>query len=256
MSKSSLRKRVTTTVFLASIATGCTTISGVVEEVQFPRDTAIIIGEYHYLVSIYKCAEARNINEDGVIDCYAADGSRSASVAPVGDLQLSMFKKYVKFAWASEEHQAYLYNIHYQGGKERIAANLVNSAALVYSTVNLMKEAKYSTYNSGGDYPKFGSNPELNNMSMWDAREYSIANWKLHNANLYKLGGGITSNHSGIYSKKIGDLTFYSDGTRSYQTGNSIYNTGGKLTKQITDSISYSTNGVMCMDIGNITRCR
>lgn len=256
MSKSSLNKIATTTVLLASITTGCTTISGVVEEVQSPRDTAIIIGKHHYLINTYKCAEARNIDEDGVIDCYAADGSRSASVAPAGDLKLSMFKKYVKFAWASEEHQAYLYNFHYQGGKERIAANLVNSAALVYSAVNFMKEAKYSTYNSGDSHPKFGTAPELNGMSIWDAREYSIANWNLHNANLYSLGSGITFNQNGIYSRKIGNLTFHNDGTRSYQTGNSTYNTSGKLTNQITDSISYSTNGMMCMDIGSITRCR
>lgn len=256
MRKSSLNKIATTAVFLTFITTGCSTISGVVEEVQFPRDTAIIIGKHHYLINTYKCAEARNIDERGVIDCYAVDGAKSTAVAPLSNLRISIFEKHAGFKWASEEHQALLYDLHYQGGKERLVGNLVNSVALVYLTVNLMKDVKYSTYESGAGFPIFGTAPELNNMSIWDAREYSIANWQLHNASFYhKLGNGITLSQDGGYSKQIGNLTFYSEGTRSYQSGNFIYNTNGVHTRQVTDRLSYSTDGTSCITIGNLIRC-
>ncbi len=257
MSKSSLKKTAISTIFLSFITTGCTTISGVVEEVSYPRDTAIIIGKYHYLINTDKCAEVRNIDERGVIDCYSEDGLKSTPVTPLGDFRLSIFKKHAEFEWASEEHQAFLYYMHYQGGLERLASNLVNTVAFVHSTANFMKEAKYSTYNSSAGFPKFGAFPELNSMSMWDAREFSIANWQLHNSSFYhNQGSGVTLNQAGIYSKKIGNLTFYNNGTRSYQIGNSTYNTNGTRTYQATDRVSYSTDGTNCLTIGNIIRCR
>ncbi|WP_191628425.1 hypothetical protein [Pseudomonas fluorescens] len=244
----------TSTMGLAALAAGCSTVSSVVEEYSYPRDTAVNIDKYHYLINTQKCADATRISPDGVIDCRAADGTKSASISPVGDLQMSLFK-YNKFAWGSEEHQALLYDFHYLGGKERMAQNLVGSVAFIYSVNNTMKSTKYGSIATGIG-PNYGSAPELKQLSVWDAREYSLANWSLQNSNLYNFGNGTLVNKNGIVGTQIGNITYYKNGVNEYSSGSHSYFSNGLRSMQITDSITAFSNGKSCTDIGPIKKCQ
>lgn len=245
----------TSTMGLAMLAAGCSIVSSVVEEYSYPRDTAVNIGKYHYLINTQKCADVTRISPDGVIDCRAADRTKSASISPAGDLRMSLFNKYNKFAWGSEEHQAFLYDFHYLGGKERVAKNLVGSVAFIYSATNAMKSTKYGSIAPGAG-PDYGSALELNKFSVWEVREYSLANWSLQNSNLYNFENGMLVSKNGIAGVKTGNITHYKNGVNEYSSGAHSYFSDDLRSMQITDSITAFSNGQFCTDIGPIKRCQ
>lgn len=240
---------------IAFASTGCST-SLFLEEIQHPRDTAIIIGPHYYLISPYKCAKAKSIDEKGIIECYAADDSKSASVPPIGNFQRRMFEKHLPYAWASNEHQAALYHFHYQGGKEQAAANVVSALTAAHTAVEALDSVSYAAHKSAHPTHSFGNFQELDSMSVWEAKEFSIANWHLQNSTIYNLGDNYDFSSQGFESRRLGNLSLHKGGSASYHTGNTTYHTGGMLTHQVTDSISRSSNGKHCIKISIVTRCR
>ena len=77
-----------------SILTGC---ASVLESLEYQRDTAISLGDYRYVINTQKCYEIRSISEDGVLQCYAEDGSQSAQVSPASEWQVTEFDKSFDF---------------------------------------------------------------------------------------------------------------------------------------------------------------
>lgn len=239
---------------MTALAAGCSTVSSVVEEVNYPRDTAITIGKYHYLINTEKCADATRISSDGEIDCRAADGSKSASITPFAEWRVNYLYKYYKFQWGSPEHQAFLYDFHYKGGKERMAQALVGSVLMVATVANAMKTTNYGSLPAGTG-PNYGSFPELKSLSVWEAREFDIANWSLNNSTLYDLGNGMLTNQNGFAGRKIGNFTYYDNGLREYSMGSTSYFSNGTRSMQVTDSITSLSNGRHCVTIGPVRKC-
>lgn len=242
------------TAGMIALTAGCSTVSSVVEEVNYPRDTAITVGKYHYLINTEKCADATRISSDGEIDCRAADGSKSSSITPFAQWRVNILRENLKMEWGSPEHQAYLYDFHYNGGKERMAQALVGSVLMVITVANAMKTTNYGSLPAGTG-PNYGSYPELKNLSVWDARHFDIANWSLNNSTLYDFGNGMLVNRNGFVGRKIGNITFYKDGLREYSMGSTSYFSNGMRSIQVTDSITYLSNGQNCITIGSVRRC-
>lgn len=247
-------------LLIVFVISGCALISEVNEINQYPRDTAISIGERWYVISTYKCAEVRSIDDEGVLDCYAEDGTKSMPVSPGSQWQMETFKKHFDYEWGSEEHQAYLYDFYYLGGKERLAnsiLNSINTTVYMYKTSkNLMKSDEYITGSSKSGIPLYGSSHALSGMSIWDAREYSMADWHFNNATYFHLNSGVTYGQGGIYSQRVGNITFHKNGIKSYQFGDTIYHSNHTTTQRITENITYTSDGTHCTKIGNMTRCR
>lgn len=244
---------------LALLAVGCTTVSELVEIEQFPRDTAISIGERNYLINTFKCSEIRAINLAGVLECYATDGTKSVPISPASTFQMGLFEDQFEFEWGSEEHQAFLYEFHYLGGKERLASSLIGAVRAVMSTIDVI-DAMNSTYYESNELvtilPQYRNTEALIGMSAWDLRGFSIADWHLNNSTFFQINDRITFNQGGINSQRIGDIEFHSNGVRSYYFGDSIYSSNGATTRRIGDTFTASSDGTVCTIIMEITRCR
>jgi len=243
------------TVGMTVLTAGCATVSSVVEEVNYPRDTAITVGKYHYLINTEKCADATRISSDGEIDCRAADGSKSSSITPFAQWRVNALRGHLKMEWGSPEHQAFLYDFHYKGGKERMAQALVGSVLMVAAVTNAMKTTNYGSLPAGTG-PNYGSYPELKKLSVWDARQFDIANWSLNNSILYDFGNGMLANRNGFAGRKIGDFTYYDNGLREYSMGSTSYFSNGTRSIQVTETITVISNGQTCNNISGIRICR
>lgn len=242
------------------VTSGCVSVAELLEMDEFPRDTAVSIGNYNYVINTIKCHEVRNIGEDGDLECYAADGSKSAPVSPQGEWLMEQFDKYHDYEWGSEEHQAFLYEFHYLGGKERLANSMLQTvqatASLVQTTQQIMNSTNYNAATSSSSMPVYGANPALNGMNVWEAREFSMADWHFNNLTYFTLDNGLSYGQGGILSQRTGMITQQSNGIYSYQFGDSTYHSNGAVTRQVTDNISFTNNGTICTQItGSITRC-
>jgi hypothetical protein len=133
-----IRKAIPIILQAAVVGTGCTTIAIVNESKSFPRDTAIVLNDEKYLINTIKCAEVRGVSEEGVLDCYAIDGTQSAPVVPANALQVSLTESRSGLEWASPEHQAWLFNYFHGGGQERALANMQAGLAHIRSTLDLI----------------------------------------------------------------------------------------------------------------------
>ncbi|MEZ5554519.1 hypothetical protein [Haliea sp.] len=247
-----------TTLSVVLVTSGCAPLAEIQETQKYPRDTALTIGGYSYLINTYRCAEVRSINDEGVLECYAGDGSLSAQVTPASQFQLNMFEKYVDYEWGSEEHQAFLYDFHYLGGKERLANGIVQPFFTVFEvTKQVMDATKYSSESSATTGPIYGKDPVLEGMSAWEARQFSLASWHFSNSNYFSFGNGLTYDTGGSLSKKIGGITHHSNGLKSYHFGDSTYHSNRTTSVRIGDNMSYTSDGTICTSLtSNITRCR
>lgn len=244
-------------LLVISVVSGCISMEEIAENEHYPRDTAISIGDQRYVVNTYKCAEIRRINDKGALECYAADGSKSAKVSPEGDFQRQLFDKYIDYEWGSEEHHAFLYDFYYQGGKERLANSLAQTTIAIVEIHQAMNSSSYNQGTSTGGVPLYGTNPALNGMTVWGAREFSLADWHFNNISYFNLGNGRTYTQGGISSQTIGNLTFHSNGVKSYHFGDSIYHSNGTTSISVSDSLTYTNDGTHCLSVtSNIVQCR
>ncbi|NNA05138.1 hypothetical protein, partial [Pseudomonas lundensis] len=153
------------------------------------------------------------------------------------------------------DSQAFLYDFHYKGGKERMAQALVGSVLMVAAVTNAMKTTNYGSLPAGTG-PNYGSYPELKKLSVWDARQFDIANWSLNNSILYDFGNGMLANRNGFAGRKIGDFTYYDNGLREYSMGSTSYFSNGTRSIQVTETITVISNGQTCNNISGIRICR
>lgn len=237
---------------------GCAVVSEMVEIDQYPRDTAISIDERKYLINTFKCADIRTIDEQGVLECYAADGTKSLPVSPAGAFQLSAFEDQFEFAWGSEAHQAWLYEFHYLGGKERLARQIIGAFTQIQNTIDIMNTTFYTANDMQVQFPQYAAPQRFEafkGFPVKDIREYSIADWHLNNYTYFQTGN-IAYDGDEVIAQRIGRLTFHSNGLRSYDLGSTTYTSNGVSTIQINDATTYSNDGTICAAIGNMTRCR
>ncbi|MEH6589159.1 MAG: hypothetical protein V7746_02820 [Halioglobus sp.] len=245
------------TISITLVISGCISLAEIQENEQYPRDTAISIDGRYYTINTYKCSEVRNINDKGVLDCYAEDGSRSAQVTPESQFQIKMFNSYFDYDWGSEEHHAFLYNFYYLGGKEQIVNNATQSANAIFQITQLMNSSTYDAGRPAVGAPYYGTNPALSGMSVLGAREFTRADWHFNNIDYFSVTNGLTYSNGGISSVRIGNVTRHSNGIRSFHSGDSIYHSNGTATIKVTDRINYTNDGTHCIKLtSSITRCQ
>ena len=170
------------------LLTGCASIKAELQEIDYPKDTAILIGDSAYQINTVKCAKIKAIGEDGTLDCYDFDGIKSASITPVSDWRRNYLKENLGIKWASPEHQAFLFNYFHGGGKEKTANAILKAygaiAAAKKLTDSLEKSKEIETqaakmkikgieaYATGG-------------MPAWHAHKFKTTQWHLENSRYF-----------------------------------------------------------------------
>lgn len=125
-------------VLVATLSASCSTIEIMQESSEFPRDTAVIIGERNYLLNPIKCAEIRDIDEKGELDCYDTDGVQSAPVSPAAAFQARILKSQFNIDWGTPEHQEMLIHYLYEGGMEQALQGIQESMSLMSEMLSII----------------------------------------------------------------------------------------------------------------------
>lgn len=185
-----LQRKISTLMTISSLflLDGCASFSADIEGIDYPRDTAILIGDFAYRINTIKCAQVKAVGENGVLDCYDSEGRQSASISPASDLNRKYLKENMGMEWASPEHQAYLFDFYHRGGKEKMVGGFINSVQQVAAlrnfsdsleksrTINLtsakMKIKGVEAYMSGG-------------MSAWQVHQFNASQWHLNNSRYF-----------------------------------------------------------------------
>ena len=211
------------------------------------------------MINTQKCHEIRSISEDGVLQCYAEDGSQSAPVSPASDWQVREFDKTFDFAWGSEEHQAFLHYLCYGGGFERIAKQILDSAAFaiqLHQTIDSLSSPVYDPGSTSAAMPKYGANPVMLTMSVWEARGFSLADWHFKNATFYTTSSNLMVGSGGQRIQRVGNIGFDGGGMRSFYFGDYAYHSNGSASIATSSTSSYNNRGENCLKITeNIVRC-
>lgn len=179
-------------IFPSFLLGGCASMQAELEGLEYPADTAILIGDVAYQINTIKCAQIKAIGEDGALDCRDAAGQQSASITPVSAWRRNLLKKQMGIEWASPEHQDFLFNFFHKGGKEQVAAALFSSAQQIHGTYAAVKNMSDSidksksidrqnvqmkadgaaAYVSGG-------------MPAWQAHQWKVIQWRQDNARYF-----------------------------------------------------------------------
>lgn len=246
-------------IFSIPLFFGCASISEIAESLKYTRDTAITTGTYRYVINTEKCYEIGSISDEGVLDCYAEDGSQSAQVSPATEWQVKKFDESFDYEWGSDEHQAFLHYLYYEGGLERLASDIANSvvfAIQLHQTIDSLGSSAYDPNSSSSMMPSYGSNPAMKGMSVWDARGFSLADWHFNNATFFNFGGNQTIGRNGQNIQRIGNFGFHSNGLRSYYFGGHTYHSNGSTSISTSSISSYNNGGQNCIKpTDNIVRC-
>ncbi len=176
---------------------GCATLKAELEGINYPADTAILIGNVAYQINTAKCHKIKAIGEDGALDCYDSEDRRSASITPVSDWRRNLVKEKMGLEWASPEHQAFLFHMFHGGGMENMARAMASSAQQAYGT--------YTATKSLTDSLKKSREIELQNAQMkikgvqayasggmpaWQAHQSNVIQWRLDNSRYFSTSVG------------------------------------------------------------------
>lgn len=169
---------------------GCTTLSREFESISYPPDKAILIGDVAYQINAEKCAEIKNISEDGTLDCYDMEGKQSASISPTSEWRRNIIEE--RFKWASPEHQAFLFYLFHEGGAQKVVASAVNSAQQAYGSAAAIKSLADSSRASremtieGAKMSMKGTQAYMTGgMTAWQAHQSTLVQWHLNNAKYF-----------------------------------------------------------------------
>jgi len=182
---------VCTAIFSTLLLAGCASLDRELQGMDYPADTAILIGQVAYQINTTKCAQIRSIAKDGALDCYDTDGKQSASITPVSDFRRNLVQNHYGMAWASPEHQAFLFNFFHDGGQERTVAAIVGSAQQAYGIYASTKSMLDSIDKSkaidarAAQIKADGAAAYMSGMSAWQAHQSKVMQWHLDNANYF-----------------------------------------------------------------------
>lgn len=179
-------------VFSSLVLSGCAFVQGQIESIDYPQDTAILIGDVPYQISPIKCFEIRGIDEDGDLDCYDHEGRKSASIAPVADYRRRIIEGNMKMKWASPEHQSFLFDFFHRGGKEKASQAIFSSAMRVYGNVAAIKDM-VETHKVARELPGQEAKMRIQGteafmsggMSAWQQHQSVRFQWHLNNSKYF-----------------------------------------------------------------------
>lgn len=162
----------------------CSNVAYIYESQKYPRDTAIILNGNYYQINMFKCAEIRSVSEDGVLECYSATGDVSATQPPISDFDKNIIESYLNVKFGSEEHNKYLFNYYYKGGKEenqRKASVAMNNLKSANNTIDMLKESEKIEHQA---FKKSVSNIGVYFKGSSDIQEHrqDMIRWHLRNA--------------------------------------------------------------------------
>jgi hypothetical protein len=171
---------------------GCASIKAELQGMDYPPDTAILIGDIAYQISTIKCAQIKAIGEYGELDCYDLEGQQSASITPVSDWRRSLLKEKMDIEWASPEHQAYLFKYFHGGGKEKAARAIISSVQQVYGTYAAVKDLS-DTIDKSREIDTQSAKMKIKGveayvsggMPAWHAHQSNVTQWHLDNSRYF-----------------------------------------------------------------------
>ena len=181
-----------TAVFFFALLTGCASVHPDFPHNEFQADTPILVRGVAYQINTTACAQIRAVDKNGALDCYDVQGRQSASITPVGSFRQYLVKNELGLIWGSPEHQAFVFDYFYGGGKQRAQQAIMGSVQGVYgayastkSMLNMIDKSKaidaqsaqqkaigVAAYMSGG-WPA------------WHAHQMNLAQWHLQNAQYF-----------------------------------------------------------------------
>lgn len=166
---------------------GCASIGEVVEGVDYPQDTAILIDGVPYQINMIKCAEIRSIKNSD-LDCYDQTGNQSASIAPVSAWRREIVEKNYG-GWASQKHQDFLFNYFHRGGMERNAAAIMQGYGIftqIKSINDMIDKSKEMDATEAQKRLEGSTKYYSGGMSAWQAHQSNMAEWRLKNMDYFK----------------------------------------------------------------------
>jgi hypothetical protein len=178
-------------IFSSLLLGGCASLNAELQGIDYPADTAILIGQIAYQINTTKCAQIRSIAKDGTLDCYDTDGKQSASITPVSDFRKNLVQNHHGMTWASAEHQAFLFDFFHGGGKERAAAAIVGSAQQAYGAYASTKSMLDSIDKSkaidarSAQLKADGAAAYMSGMPAWQAHQSKVLQWRVENAKYF-----------------------------------------------------------------------
>ena len=171
---------------------GCASMQAELEGLEYPANTAILIGDVAYQINTIKCAQIKAIGEEGALDCRDAEGRQSASITPVSAWRRKLLKEQMGMEWASPAHQDFLFNFFHKGGKEQVAATLVSSAQQIHGTYAAVKNMSDSIDKSksidrqSAQMKADGAAAYMSGgMSAWQAHQWKVIQWRQDNARYF-----------------------------------------------------------------------
>lgn len=184
-----MRTPLVVSLLIASIASsGCATLAEQAQSLEYPLDTAILIGTVAYQINTVACAEIRSIEADGALNCYDASGKRTTPMTPVSDWRRKMAEEHLETTWASPKHQAWLFFMLHEGGLKKAVEGSVAGVMRARATIESAK-ATLKRAEQVGDLEQKIAQDRVNGAiafatggyPKWFAHQQAVSTWHIKN---------------------------------------------------------------------------